>query len=62
MSESLADAQVKNVMTVLSTEECLLSLDRPEFKRIPLYDGRPWFVPFVSGWYRLRDVVDKQLD
>ena len=22
---------------------------------LPLYDGRPWFMPVVTGWYRLKD-------
>lgn len=52
----------RTAQKVLGTEPRPLSFDRPTFKRIPLYDGRPWFVPFVSGWYRLRDAVDKRLD
>lgn len=52
----------RTAQKILGTEERPLSFDRPTFKRIPLYNGRPWFVPFVSGWYRLRDAVDKQLD
>lgn len=25
------------------------------FPRIPLYNGNPWFLPMVGGWYRLLD-------
>ena len=25
------------------------------FDPIPFYDGRPWFLPFVGGWYKLVD-------
>jgi len=25
----------------------------------PTYKGRPWFLPLVGGWYRLRDRVDR---
>jgi glycine/D-amino acid oxidase-like deaminating enzyme len=32
-------------------------LDQP-FPPIPLYSGRPWFLPFVGGYYRLRDWID----
>jgi glycine/D-amino acid oxidase-like deaminating enzyme len=32
-------------------------LDRP-FRAIPLYDGRPWFLPLVGAYYRFRDWVD----
>jgi glycine/D-amino acid oxidase-like deaminating enzyme len=27
------------------------------FRAIPLYDGRPWFLPLAGLWYRLRDWV-----
>jgi hypothetical protein len=25
---------------------------------MPFYHGRPWFLPTVGAWYRLRDGVD----
>jgi glycine/D-amino acid oxidase-like deaminating enzyme len=25
------------------------------FRAIPLYGGRPWFLPLVGGYYRIRD-------
>jgi glycine/D-amino acid oxidase-like deaminating enzyme len=25
---------------------------------MPFYDGRPWFMPLVGNWYRLRDRLD----
>lgn len=31
-------------------------VDRP-FPRIPLYSGRPWFLPLVGGYYRFRDWI-----
>jgi len=27
------------------------------FRAIPLYDGRPWFLPLAGLWYRLRDWI-----
>ncbi|NNF80956.1 MAG: FAD-binding oxidoreductase [Rhizobiales bacterium] len=27
------------------------------FETRPLYWGRPWFLPFILGWYRFRDAV-----
>jgi hypothetical protein len=27
----------------------------PEFPEHPLYNGNPWFLPLVGGYYRLRD-------
>lgn len=28
---------------------------------VPFYDGRPWFLPIVSGWYHLQDAIDRRL-
>ena len=28
------------------------------FPRIPLYNGRPWFLPLVGAYYRFRDWID----
>ena len=35
------------------------ALDLQEFPAIPLYDGRPWFLPIVGEYYRLRDRIDR---
>ncbi len=32
------------------------------FPTRPLYGGRPWFLPAVGAWYRLRDRIDRWLD
>ncbi len=37
------------------------SFDTPGFPDHPLYTGNPWFLPFVGGWYRLRDRFDRVL-
>ncbi|UFN48314.1 FAD-binding oxidoreductase [Roseomonas sp. OT10] len=29
------------------------------FPTLPTYDGRPWFLPAVGSWYRLRDRIDR---
>lgn len=29
------------------------------FPTAPLYDGRPWFLPMMLAWYRLRDQIDR---
>jgi glycine/D-amino acid oxidase-like deaminating enzyme len=28
------------------------------FPAIPLYDGRPWFLPLVGAWYRFLDWIE----
>jgi glycine/D-amino acid oxidase-like deaminating enzyme len=35
--------------------------DSGDFPQHPLYNGNPWFLPLVGGWFRLRDRVDRWL-
>jgi glycine/D-amino acid oxidase-like deaminating enzyme len=35
------------------------ALDERDFPTMPLYNGNPWFLPFVGGYYRLRDRLDR---
>jgi glycine/D-amino acid oxidase-like deaminating enzyme len=35
------------------------ALDGLNFPTRPTYTGTPWFLPFVGGWYRLRDHIDR---
>ncbi len=35
------------------------ALDVKNFPALPLYDGRPWFLPLVGEYYRLRDRIDR---
>ncbi|MDB5368694.1 MAG: hypothetical protein JWP20_252 [Roseomonas sp.] len=35
------------------------ALDSLHFPTVPTYDGTPWFLPLVGGWYRLRDRIDR---
>jgi glycine/D-amino acid oxidase-like deaminating enzyme len=35
------------------------AFDTPEFPDHPLYNGNPWFLPAIGGWYRLRDGIDR---
>ncbi|HXW24450.1 MAG TPA: FAD-dependent oxidoreductase [Xanthobacteraceae bacterium] len=35
------------------------ALDERDFPTVPLYDGNPWFLPLVGGYYRLRDRLDR---
>jgi gamma-glutamylputrescine oxidase len=37
------------------------AFDSEAFPAPPLYYGKPWFVPLVAGWYRLRDGVDRAM-
>lgn len=30
-----------------------------DFPAIPLYNGRPWFLPLAGAWFRLRDILDR---
>lgn len=35
------------------------AFDGLPFPTLPLYAGRPWFLPIVGEWYRLRDRIDR---
>ncbi|PIK69262.1 hypothetical protein CS379_30745 [Methylobacterium frigidaeris] len=39
------------------------AFDAPAFAAVPVpfYDGTPWFLPVVSGWYHFRDAVEHRL-
>ena len=37
------------------------AFDTDGFPAPPLYNGKPWFIPVVAGWYRLRDGVDRAI-
>lgn len=37
------------------------AFDTPDFPTHPLYFGRPWFLPAIGSWYRLRDELDRRL-
>jgi glycine/D-amino acid oxidase-like deaminating enzyme len=37
------------------------SFDTEEFPDHPLYSGKPWFLPVVGSYYRLRDNLDRLL-
>jgi glycine/D-amino acid oxidase-like deaminating enzyme len=36
------------------------AFDGREFPTVPLYRGRPWFLPLVGTWYRTRDWIDRK--
>ena len=37
------------------------AFESDSFPEPPLYNGKPWFVPIVASWYRLRDQVDRAM-
>ena len=37
------------------------AFDTGAYPAPPLYNGKPWFIPVVAGWYRLRDGVDRAI-
>jgi len=47
---------------MLNTEQRPLSFFREDLRHLPFYNGKPWFLPISSGWYRLRDTIDRCLD
>jgi len=47
----------KVALKILRDEEAVTSFDRT-LPGIPLYTGRPWFLPPVMGWFAFRDKLD----
>jgi len=48
----------QTALKLLGRAERLCPFDGLEFPTRPLYYGRPWFLPAVGAWYRLRDALD----
>jgi hypothetical protein len=44
---------------ILGEQNMPSAFDRKAFAAVPFYSGKPWFVPFFAGWYRLRDFLDR---
>lgn len=42
---------------ILGRQNRPCAFDSDTFPAPALYNGKPWFVPIVSGWYRLQDTV-----
>lgn len=47
---------------LLGAEARSLPFESFPFPTLPLYGGRPWFIPAVGAYYRLRDRADQWLD
>jgi glycine/D-amino acid oxidase-like deaminating enzyme len=45
----------KLALKILGDKEDVTAFDDIPFKAIPFYDGRPWFLPLMTAWYRGRD-------
>lgn len=43
---------------VIEDKARICAFDDLGFPSIPLYTGKPWFVPIVGAWYGLRDKLD----
>ncbi len=44
---------------ILGGSNRICALDERAFPTRPLYDGHPWFLPLVGGYYRMRDRLDR---
>lgn len=52
----------QSALKILGQQNRKSAFDDPNFPEIPvpLYDGRPWFLPIVSGWYHLQDALARR--
>ena len=44
---------------ILTGANAVCAFDLPELPEFPLYNGNPWFLPVVGGYFRLRDRIDR---
>lgn len=44
---------------ILGEQNMPSAFDREKFTAVPFYSGKPWFLPAFTGWYRLRDFLDR---
>lgn len=44
---------------ILGEQNMPSAFDREKFTPVPFYSGKPWFLPVFTGWYRLRDFMDR---
>ncbi|MFQ5954505.1 MAG: NAD(P)/FAD-dependent oxidoreductase [Kiloniellales bacterium] len=45
----------KAALRILGDADAKTVFDEMPFRTRPLYNGRPWFLPAMIGWYRLKD-------
>ncbi len=45
----------KVALRILGDAEAETVFDETPFQTLPLYRGRPWFLPAIIGWYRIKD-------
>ena len=45
----------KLALKILGDRDGATAFDDIPFKAIPFYDGRPWFLPLLTAWFRGRD-------
>ena len=46
---------------IISGNPVQCGFDALPFPGRPGYDGRPWFLPAVGGYYKVRDAVERRL-
>jgi glycine/D-amino acid oxidase-like deaminating enzyme len=45
----------KLALKMLGSKDGATSFDQIPFTAIPFYDGRPWFLPLMTAWFRAKD-------
>lgn len=50
----------QSALKLLGRQNRACAFDDPSFPTNPLYLGKPWFLPLVSGWYHLRDALERR--
>jgi glycine/D-amino acid oxidase-like deaminating enzyme len=45
---------------IIGHSNSICAFDQPEFPGHPLYNGSPWFVPWIGRYFRARDWIDRR--
>ena len=45
----------KAAYTILEQEEAETAIGSQPFRAIPFYNGKPWFLPVMMNWYKIKD-------
>jgi gamma-glutamylputrescine oxidase len=51
----------QSALRLLGKQNRACAFDDPTFPANSLYNGTPWFLPIVSGWYHLLDGIERRM-
>lgn len=52
----------KLALRILGDADGATAYDDVPFRAVPLYNGKPWFLPLMTQWFRLKDALRERRD